>query len=348
MNRIMIACLIVAVFLISLSGCAPERGTTAANTVEPSATAEAAAATATVTSAPTATAAPQKIVLVAAPGSAESTAQFLTTAAADAGYQLETLPELAAGVLPEMRVVVFAVPPANINELAAANPNTRFVVFSTVDLAPTSNLDVVRLRPESQTFAAGFITTLLSTDWRSAGLLPADSALGGALQEAFVNGGRYYCGVCAPGWPLGLTYPQVAALPTASGGAEWQSAAAGLFDAQKVDLYYAPQEVLQPELVQYLSGLEQFGKRVYVLGTQPPPDALAGQWAGTLTFDSAGALEQIWPAVMSGAAGQAVDAALLLESVNEDVAGEGRQRLIDEMLADLQAGWIYPFSVPLE
>ena len=66
----------------------------------------------------------------------------------------------------------------------------------------------------------------------------------------------------------------------------------------------------------------------------------------TVGFDTTAALSQIWPRVLSGAAGQVVDAPLVLEDLNTDLVGEGRLRLVEEMLAELTAGLIYPFTIP--
>jgi hypothetical protein len=279
----------------------------------------------------------------------QSVQDVVSQLSSSAGLVAETLPEIQVGNIgPEVKLVVLAGSPANLNELAAAGPQAQFVVISGADLPTAANLTVIRERPEYQAFLAGFITVLLSPDWRAAGLLPADGPLGAGLQDAFVNGGRYFCGVCASGWPLGVYYPQVAALPATTAGPDWQAAAAGLFDNMVVDAYYLAPETIHPEVISYLRDKQQNGRMVLLVGTQPPPADLRAQWAATIRFDSAAALRGIWPNLLDGQGGGEVVAPLVLEDVSAENLGEGRLRLVEELVEEIAAGAIHPFTIPRE
>jgi hypothetical protein len=266
-----------------------------------------------------------------------------------AGLQLETRVDLQpADLSTGTRVVVFLSPPVNLNDLLAAAPQTQFVVVSPTDLNPAANLSVIRQRIENQAFLAGFISVLLSNDWRAGGLLPEDGPLGGLLQDAFVNGGHYFCGVCSSGWPLGISYPVVASLPSASDGAAWQTAGAGLFDTQKVEVYYISPEAARAEVLDDLSGKVQFETTLTLVGGQTPPDTIRSQWAATVTFDLAGPLQQIWPDVLAGKGSAALEAPLKLDDINPDLLGAGRLRLVNELMAEIAAGRVSPYSVAPE
>lgn len=349
MNRIWKTLLPVILILV-LAACS---GPTASPTT-PTAATESTAATPDVlptsTAEPWPTPQPGKLVLAAPAGiDVQSLQAVLADAAGQAGLTVETREAMQpADLTPDVKVVVLAAAPANLNDLLAAGQHAQFIVVSDADLNALGNLSVVRRRAEHQAFLGGFISVLLSTDWRAAGLLPSDGPLGEKLAEAYRNGGSYFCGVCAPGWPLGVTYPQVGGLPAATDGPTWQATAVGLFDAQKVEAYYLSGEAAKPEVINHLRGLQQFGADVLVVGVQPPPDALAAQWAATISFDTAAALEQILPGVLSGTGGAQVEAPLVLEHVNEDNLGDGRVRLVEELMAEIAAGRIHPFTVPLE
>lgn len=304
----------------------------------------------TSTTAPLATATPEpgKVLLVAPPG---SDAQPVQAALAELGSQAGLALVVQTGLSPsdlgaDTRVVVLLSSPANLLELLAAAPQAQFVVFSQTDLSAVSNLSVIRQRIENQAFVGGFISVLLSRDWRAAGLLPGDGPLGAGIQEAYNNGGRYYCGVCAPGWPLGMVYPQVALLPAGSDGAAWQAAAAGLFDTQKVEAYYLSAAAARPDVLAYLQGREQFGRVLLLVGDQSPPDELRLQWAATVSFDTLEPLRKLWPDLLAGQGGAVIEAPLVLEDINLDNLGEGRLRLIEQLMAEMAAGRIYPFTVP--
>lgn len=343
--------LLLAVFL---AGCAPQTNpqpspTQAAATldalVQPSA-----APTATV--APSPTPLPGKVILAAPAGSdsAAGTSAAVQAALAELstgdGLALETAADLQPAALgQDARVVVLLSPPANLPELLSAAPQAQFLVISGTDLPAASNLTVLRWRPENQAFLGGYIAVLLSTDWRAGALLPADSPLGASLQDALHNGGSYFCGVCAPGWPLYMTYPQVAVLPAASDGAAWQAAAAGLFDNAKVEVFYLAPEAYRQEVFDYLQGRVQFETTLMLVGAQPPPDALRAQWAATVGFDTAALLRHAWPDLLAGKGGGTLEAPLALSDVNSDNLGAGRLRLVEQLLAELNAGKVYPLSV---
>lgn len=302
----------------------------------------------TETSAPTPTPQPGKAWLVTAEESPALQAA-LTELARQAGWTVETRPALqAAELVPEVRVLVFAAPPANLSELLSAGAQAQFVVLAPVDLPAAPNLSVIRLRPENQAFVAGHIAGLYAADWRAGGLLPADGPLGAGLQEAFVNGARYFCGTCTSGWPLGVFYPQVGALPAISDGAAWQAAAVTLFDTHKVNLFFVSGEAARPEVFSYLQGKEQFGASVRLVGVTAPPPELKDQWLATVRLDASAALSDLWPAVSAGQGGQMVDAPVVLEDLGEEAPGIGRMRLVEELMQEIAAGRIYPFLIPPE
>ncbi len=339
---------IVSVFILfMLASCTPTAGPAA--TATPALPVDAQPIP-TSTDVPLATATPEpgKVLLVMSPGSdAQSVQAALAELGSQAGLELVVQAGLApSDVSVDTRVVVLLSAPANVLELLAAAPQAQFVVFSQVDQPAIGNLSVIRQRIENQAFLGGFISVLLSRDWRSAGLLPGDGPLGAGIQEAFINGGRYFCGVCAPGWPLGMVYPQAVLLPAGSDGAAWQAAAAGLFDNQKVEAYYLSAAAARPDVYAYLQGREQFGRTLLLAGEQSPPDELREQWAATVSFDTLEPLRKLWPDLLAGQGGAVLEAPLVLEDVNLGNLGEGRLRLVEQLMAEMAAGRIYPFTLP--
>lgn len=343
MRKNFVALLLVCLMIV-LAGCGPAAAPTTAPAT-PAPDQPTAEPTATTESSPTPQ--PGRVVLVAPPGvDAQPVQALLAELVASAGWEIEARADLPAGEVSEaVRVVVMLSPVPNLNELLAAAPQVQFVVYSPAELQPAPNLTVIRRRQEMQAFLAGFTSVLISPDYRAAGLLVSDGPHGSLLQEAYVNGGRYFCGVCAPGWPLGMYFPVAAALPAASDGPTWLAAAADMFDNKKVDLYFLAPEALKPEVIEYISGRTQFDRTVVAFGVQPPPDALREQWAATLVFDDRSALQQVWPQISAGQSAGAVDASLALEDINEDMLSPGRLRLIEELMEELSAGRVDPFTV---
>jgi len=348
----LIATIILLVLLGAiLTGCSPS----AVPQVTPTTQITHTPAAPLATEPPAATPTPQatKILLVASEEmNLQGLQALLTELGGKSGLTLETRPEIhKADLSPQIKMVVLLAPPADLSELLSSAPQTQFVVVSAVDLADLSgakNITVIRKPAEKQAFLAGFISVLLSTDFRAAGLLPNDGPLGASLKDAFSNGGHYYCGVCAPGWPLRVYYPVLPDLPSASDGTAWQAAAVDMFDNQKADVFYLSADAARQEVFDYVQGKTQAGKTVLLLGEQTPPDALRPQWAATVRYDISPVLSQIWPDITANKSGGVLEAPLVVEEVNSDLLGEGRMRLINELIENVKTGAVYPLSVPLE
>ncbi len=290
----------------------------------------------------TPTPAPQRVVIYAPEGTNPAWVEMARAQlqSRSGGAEVEVLPEwnTRAYGTDVLLTLALAEPPA-LNEALSAAPQTRFVVLSAQPLTEAPNLTTLLADPQHLAFAAGLTATVISNDWRAAGLIPANQP---TLQEAFLNGGRYFCGVCSPGWPLGMTFPLTAGVDTTSGG-DWVATAAKLFDEGKVDVFYLSPNAVQPEVITYLKGLVQFTQPVRVLGSVPPPAELTDQWAVTLDWDLSTALEE---ALAISEPVALVRVPVIFTHLNEALFTLGRQELVRGVLAELQAGRIAPLSVP--
>jgi hypothetical protein len=319
-----------------LSACSPSA---AAPTLAPSAAAPLESPTPTL--APSATPLPGRLIAVGALD--EPARDWLAAQAAQAGLGFDQRDQLAAADLPsETRVVVWYNPPGDLAALAGSAPQVQFAAVTSAPLEPGVNLTVIRSSPDRQAFAAGFLSVLLSTDWRSAGLIPSDQP---TAATAFQNGGRYFCGDCAPGWPLGETYPKVSAAAASADGAGWAAEVNVLFDSGKAEVFYLSDPAYKPEVYAALQGRDQSGRTVVVFGSLPPPDELKAQWAATIGVDSLPALQRALPEMLVGKSAGALDAAIQLSSINPGLLSAGRQALFDQMLADLEKGGIQTGSI---
>jgi hypothetical protein len=240
------------------------------------------------------------------------------------------------------KTIVFLSVPANLDELTGSAPETQFVVSSDVELPSAANLSVIRSRPEHLAFAAGYTGAVITPDWRIAGLLPGDTDLGDRLAEAFQNGGLYYCGLCRTLYAPFVRWPLTSQLPVSSDDAAWQAAVTELEPSIVYGLYI-DSRVGSVQLLDWL-----VTKNIILFGGQTPPADILPRWAVTLRPEVYSALNEIMPAVVAGTGGQVVNAGIELVDINPRLLSAGRQRLIEEMLADLSGGFIEPFNIPLE
>jgi hypothetical protein len=339
------------IFILFLSACGASQTvapTTAATQSISTSVAATMAVLSPTTASPTAVPTPGlgKVILVTQGTSAGSEsdplAQPVTAALKDLVVPLKWGVETRQSPLKEeiqsaWKVLIFTEPPANLAELQAAAPQTQFIVLGDGNLEARGNLSVIRLREEFRVFMAGYITTLVASDWRSLGLLPAAPA---NLQDAFLSGGRYWCGRCIPVHGPVVLFPLVSVQAAGAAAGEWQQAVAGQQKNVLEAVYLSP-AAHSPALVKAL-----FSQKLVLTGAAYPGDEYSRLWAATLSFDPIPALQKLWPNVSAGKGGQLADAGLVWSNVNDDLFGAGKQRLAKDALAGLLDGTISPFSVP--
>jgi len=317
---------IVLIFiLVGVSGCQSPQ------TSQPTPTAAQPTALPSATPEPSPTPLPGRL---AAFGSLdEATRSFLETQAGQAGLVFSSEAAFSADLIPaEAEVVVVAGAVDGLAQAAAERPQVQFIAVSPLPLEASANLAVIRSDPLQEAFAAGFLSIMLTPDWRSAGIF---SAVDSAPVDAFQNGGRYFCGDCAPGWPLGERYPKVGT----PGDVQ------NLINTMKAEVFYLSAEAITPELVASLAGKTQLQRAIIVFGNTSAPPELQPQWAASLTLDLQTALGSALSEAFAGRSAGALSADITLTQVNPDLLSPGKQERWLQMLADLRSGKIVPNSV---
>ncbi len=291
---------------------------------------------------PTSTPAPGK-VLIYAPGSEGAQAAALRDPVAQLASSSSLLVEdrtalAAADLGPDVRIAVLLSLPPDLDALLAAAPEVQFVALgATAGLEAKANLSIIRPQPEQAAFLAGFIATIISSDWRSAALLPDTPA---TLAEAFQNGGRYYCGYCSSRHGPVTLFPLVTALPAGSALSAWQDGLAQMQQKLLETLYIDP-TISSLELLAAVSN-----QALVLVGGVAPAEDLRSRWAVTVGADLVGPLKALWPDLVAGAGGKALPAALQLSDINPDLFTPGKQRLAQDVIAGLQDGTIAPLATP--
>jgi len=335
------------VLLVLLAACSTGGGGTLAPTL-PAATLAAATAppvaaiSPTAVPSPTSPPLPGKVLLVAPPEAgadlAESARAALTDLAGAAKLVFETRPSLQPEEMkPEFKIIVLLQAPSNLPALLAAAPQTQFAVLGNSELEAKGNLSVIRQREEVRSFLGGYIITLVAPDWRSLGLVPDAPA---QLRDAFINGGRYWCGRCIPIYPPVVSFPLVVAQPAGTGAAGWQSALSPQQKSVLEGVYLSP-AAQTPELLKTL-----FAQKLLLLGTQTPAAEIRSRWVATLRFDPLPTLQKLWPGLLAGKGAQTAEASLLWTDVNDTIFTPGKQRLARSTLAGVLDGLIGVYSVP--
>ena len=253
------------------------------------------------------------------------------------GYQFETAQTFSPSDLQaNWKVVVMIEPTLDIAGLANSTPNTRFIVITTQELTPTQNLDVIQQSSVNEAFIAGYLTTIIADDIRSVGLLASNADNAANLENAFLNGGYYYCGRCASVLGPVANFPFAISRPTDSDSNAWISA----FDEMnqnRINTLYIPQAALTDTLLGYLAS-----QNVVLVSSAKPPEEYQYLFAAIIQSDIQTDLNSILASIKDEQPGIKVTASYKLTDIQEKWLTEGKQRLVENVIAAISDGSIYP------
>ncbi len=334
------------IMLIMLAACSPQ---TPESTLEPTETEVATEAPVEpeVTPVVDETADVPTVLMVTGPRTDPSVAYLvqpvLRSLAADSGMAFSQEESISQDQLtPDTRVVVAVGSDLDIPSLAATAPEVVFVVIGQPGVTPTQNITVIGdpvTDQRNQSFLAGYLAALISSDHKVGALVPSDSDQGEVIAEAFILGAEFYCGVCNPLYPPFNNFPQTEALSSANTQDGFQTAVDAL-KLSGVEVLYIPGELASSEVLDYVD--EQ---GMIVVGDISPAMPYKN-WAGTVKINPADALSAIWQELLTGTTGMQVSGTITLMDRNADLISDGRLRLFEETAADLEAGLILPERMP--
>jgi len=295
------------------------------------------------TTQPSATPTPPTLVILAPAGANQAFTNLLqanlTDIANRAGMRLQVRGGLSGSDLDASLKLVVALPPdPGLAQLASAAPQTQFLAVGIPGLETGPNLTVIGSQddhPDQQGFIAGVISAILSADWRVGVISISDTTAGRAARTGFLNGVEYYCGLCRPAHPPFYEYPLYIELPTTATSAEWQEAANYMVDHDVLTVYVA-QGVDQG----VLTILDNAGISIITSGT--PSDSAYSNIAVLLTTDPLPLIKSQVEGLLDGSlpGGESVAVPIQFTQINTTLFTVGKQRLAEQILSDLQAGYI--------
>jgi hypothetical protein len=260
-----------------------------------------------------------------------------------AGMRWQVLNSLSTSDLaligPSLKVVIALPPDPGLAELAAAAPGVEFLAIGIPDLPSAANISSIGstgLPVDQQAFLAGYIAGLVAPEWKVGILSQKDTPGGDAAVTAFANGFVFFCGSCRNPLfpqPSGI-YPVVVRIPTDAKPGEY-TAYADLLLRNVVKVAYVYPEVATPEVLRYMGQ-----KDLLLVGQSLPGDDLRSQWIASIQPDTVSAIKAIFPDLIAGKGGRIIPTPLVLGDVNPDLLGEGKLRLVQEVLDGLQNGTI--------
>jgi hypothetical protein len=242
----------------------------------------------------------------------------------------------AADLEPGLQIVVALPPDPGITALAAAAPQVQFLAINIPEVAAGGNISVLgnNAQTDVAAFLAGYTAAMITDDYRIGMLMPKDNADALRALNAFATGMKYYCGTCRPVLFYSWAYPQYVEIPAEEDKTHYNAFADILILQYKVGTIYLHPDVATTDVQNYIGTTG-----VYMIGTRTPEQLPAG-WVMTIQPDVIKAIQNAWPGLLSGQGGITVQSPLGLGDIDVSILSEGKQRLVEQTLNDLQAGLI--------
>jgi hypothetical protein len=283
-------------------------------------------------------------VLLATSGADQAYVNSLQTALNDivtgSGLRWQVRQQLSLDdLIPALRLVVAIPPDPGLVQMAASAPETQFLALGIPGLQASPNLTSIGAqasRPDQQGFIAGVIAAMLSADWRVGVISLSDTVEGKAARTGFLNGVVYFCGLCRPAHPPFYPYPLIYELPSTATTVEWQEAANYMVDHEVQTVYVYP-DAGDEAMLSILANA-----KVNIISSGEPPQSAQSSWVVSLTTDPLALIQSQVEGLLNGSftGGQSLVVPIQFTYINPAIFTPGKQRMAEQILSDLQAGFI--------
>ena len=243
-----------------------------------------------------------------------------------------------ADLEPGLQIVIALAPDPGIAALAAAAPNVQFLAINIPGITPGGNISVLGGNSQSDiaAFLAGYTAALITDDYRIGMMLPKDNADAVRAFNAYTSGMTFYCGTCRPFYYLPWSFPQYIDIPADEDVTHYNAFSDILILQYKVRTIYLYPDIATEDLMTYIGTTGTL-----MIGTKTPEQLPAG-WVMTIQPDVVKAIQNAWPQLISGQGGVTVQSPLGLSDIDPSLLSAGKRRLVEQMLQDLQAGYVGP------
>lgn len=319
-----------------LSACGPAAGTDVPPTPAPT---ETPFLLPTPTTAP---ATPLVILVLPEDMDAETSNLYQTTVydlAQASGMRFQVRNSLTSADLePGLKVVIALLTDPGLSELAPAAPDVQFLAIGIPGVEAGGNISILGSSSQAEVvgFLAGYTAAMLTDDYRIGMLMPRDSNEAIRMLNSFNNGRTYFCGLCRPYFYLPWNFPQYLEISAEEDVNNYDAYADILILQYKVGTILIHEGIHTQDLVDYIGTTG-----VYMIGTVTPEQRPAG-WVMTIQPDTIQAIEIAWSQLLVGQGGLTVQSPLGLSDIDPGILTPGKQRLVQQVLDELQAGLIAP------
>ncbi len=266
---------------------------------------------------------------------------LLTSTISEMGYEV-----LASNDIPESNqlfdfVLLFSPTQETLTRFQSENIDHFLIVQEDSETQTTKPTTIFKMSIADRTFIAGYLSAVISDDWRVGGLLPVVDYNGTGADKVFQNGVEFMCGRCSPTYGPIVNFPVTSNLSSPEDN-ERTLLAFGEISPNKINTVYIPSAYLFDDLVILLN---QSGVTIV-------SDIVPGQdrtdWVDYAIIDNLSAL--ILEAISEPDQQEILRTIPVDYSVNAitNELSPGKSDFINTMINNLQAGFISPYQITPE
>ncbi|MBW6474467.1 MAG: hypothetical protein K0B14_15175 [Anaerolineaceae bacterium] len=265
----------------------------------------------------------------------------LSSSMMELGYEVLTSNDLPDADQSFSFTLLFEPSQETLSHFQSDNIERYLIVQENGDLTIEKPSTVFVMSPADRLFIAGYLSALISNDWRIGGLLPPISYQNSTADKVFQNGVIFLCGRCAPTFGPIVKFPITALLSNPEDN-EFTLQAYGEISTNKINTLFIPSAYLFDDLVILL---KQSGVTIV-------SDAKSGvdqsDWIDYAIVDNLSDL--IMDAISEN--GQQEELVTLpvkfsVYALSKELS-PGKSDFISGMIENLQAGFISPYQIPNE
>jgi hypothetical protein len=175
---------------------------------------------------------------------------------------------------------------------------------------------------------------VVTQDWRVGTIGSADSPDGKAARNGFINGVKFFCGLCRTVVPPFVDYPVYYDLPQ-NANLEDLRAAVDFMTAQAVKTVFVQQDAAAQDLPGLLA---EAG--VNVILDKSPPTNVMENWIVSVGVDAENALLGALDSVLAGQVAEGPQVNIIITGSNQNLISPGKINHVSKMLEDLNTGYI--------
>lgn len=289
---------------------------------------------------PTETPNPRMLILIPDEKTRESItdqiSDFLQQFAQENNLLFEKSTSVSEINLEDTEIIVIENPGPEELDLAAQSSKTKLIYISDKDNQLSENEFQVLTQPGQKTFIAGYLAALITTDWRTGGLLPSGIVHSTEYWQIFQNGTKYLCGRCTPVYAPVIPFPVTLEISEAAGEQEVISGYEEL-QANRLEAIYIPSEFLSSPLV---AMIEQAG--VKLISTPSNSEGLSDLADIVIDEDIISPLRTL--VTQSDLESQIIKTSIKITDKSESIT-QGRQENLDNLINNIEEGFISPYTI---